>query len=161
MKLLSELKRRNVLRMAALYAVVAWLIMQVGEVTFEPLHFPDWAMTALIVVVIAGFPIAMALAWFFNFTLRGITKDIGPPSESAIAVAASQAEPMSSGPSIAVLSFDDMSLEKDQEYLCAPHRFDSKDKQSMSAKLVDSSRLPLCSRAAYVSRATNCVSLRN
>jgi non-specific serine/threonine protein kinase len=118
MKFVSELKRRNVMRMAALYAVVAWLIMQVGEVAFEPLHFPDWAMTALIVMVIICFPIAMTLAWFFDFTLRGIKKDTGPPPESAVATAASQAEPMSSMPSIAVLSFDDMSLEKDQGYLC-------------------------------------------
>ena len=117
MKLVSELKRRNVFRMAALYAVVAWLIMQVGEVTFEPLHFPDWAMTALIVLVIIGFPIAMTLAWFFDFTLRGFKKDTGPPSDADGVDAASQAEVLS-GPSIAVLSFDDMSPEKDQEYLC-------------------------------------------
>ena len=118
MKLILELKRRKVFRMAALYAVVAWLIMQVGEVAFEPLHFPDWAMTALIVLVIVGFPIAMILAWFFDFTLRGFKKDTSPPPESAGVVAASQGEPLSSGPSIAVLSFDDMSPEKDQEYLC-------------------------------------------
>ena len=118
MKLASELKRRNVFRMAALYAVVAWLIMQIGEVTFEPLHFPDWAMTALIVLVIVGFPIAMTLAWFFEFTLRGIKKDTGPSPETAGVGAASQAERLSSGPSVAVLSFDDMSPDKDQEYLC-------------------------------------------
>ncbi|MDH3578974.1 MAG: tetratricopeptide repeat protein [Gammaproteobacteria bacterium] len=118
MKLMSELKHRKVFRMAALYAVVAWLTMQVGEVAFEPLHFPDWAMTALIVLVIVGFPIAMTLAWFFDFTLRGFKKDTGPLPESAGVVVASQGEPLSSGPSIAVLSFDDMSPEKDQEYLC-------------------------------------------
>jgi len=115
---MSELKHRKVFRMAALYAVVAWLTMQVGEVAFEPLHFPDWAMTALIVLVIVGFPIAMTLAWFFDFTLRGFKKDTSPLPESAGVVAASQGEPLSSGPSIAVLSFDDMSPEKDQEYLC-------------------------------------------
>jgi TolB-like protein/tetratricopeptide (TPR) repeat protein len=118
MKLVSELKRRNVFRAAALYAVVAWLILQVGEVVFEPLHFPGWAMTALIVLVIVGFPIAMTLAWFLDFTLRGIKKDIGPPPESAAVDAASQRDRLSSGPSVAVLSFDDMSPEQDQEYLC-------------------------------------------
>ena len=118
MKLVSELKRRNVFRMAALYAVVGWLILQVGEVTFEPLHFPDWAMTVLVVLVIVGFPIAMTLAWFFDVTLRGFKKDMGPPLQSAEVAAATQAKPLSSGPSIAVLSFDDMSPEKDQEYLC-------------------------------------------
>ena len=118
MGLVSELRRRNVLRMAALYAVAAWLIMQVGEVTFEPLHFPDWAMTLLVILVIVGFPIAMVLAWFLDLTLHGFKKDTGPRLQSAEAVAATQAEPSRSGPSIAVLSFDDMSPEKDQEYLC-------------------------------------------
>ena len=118
MKLVSELRRRKVFRMAALYAVAAWLIMQVGEVTFEPLHFPGWAMTLLVVLVIVGFPIAMALAWFFDFTLHGVKKDTPPPLQSAEVVAATQTEPLSGGPSVAVLSFDDMSPEKDQEYLC-------------------------------------------
>ncbi len=118
MKLVSELKRRNVFRMAAIYAVVGWLVMQIGEVTFEPLHFPDWAMTALIIAVIVGFPIAMTLAWFFDLTLHGLKKDTGLPLESDEVIADAPAEPVGNGPSIAVLSFDDMSPEKDQEYLC-------------------------------------------
>jgi len=118
MKLVSELRRRNVFRMAALYAVAAWLIMQVGEVTFEPLHFPDWAMTVLVVLVIVGFPIAMALAWFFDLTLHGIKRDVAPSWKSAEGAAATETAPLSGGPSVAVLSFDDMSPEKDQEYLC-------------------------------------------
>lgn len=118
MRLVSELKRRNVFRAAALYAVAAWLIMQVGEVIFEPLYFPDWAMTALIVLVIVGFPIAMTLAWFFDFTFQGFKKDTGSPPESAEVTTADKLHPPSGGPSIAVLSFDDMSPDKDQEYLC-------------------------------------------
>jgi len=117
MKLVSELRRRNVFRTAAIYAVTAWLILQVGEVTFEPLHFPDWAMTLLVVLVIAGFPVVMVLAWFFDFTRHGIIKDTGL-LRSAETRAAGQSEPMDGGPSVAVLSFDDMSPEKDQEYLC-------------------------------------------
>ena len=106
MRLISELKRRNVFRTVALYAVAAWLVMQVAEVTFEPLHFPDWALTLLVAVVIAGFPIAAVLAWFFDFTLRGPVRDPG------------RIQSLESCPSVAVLSFDDMSPEKDQEYLC-------------------------------------------
>ena len=115
---LSELKRRKVLRAAAAYAIVAWVLLQVAEVTFEPLHFPDWMMTLLVVLVIGGFPIAMVLAWFLDFTLQGFKKDTGPLAQFAEAVVAAQAEPSPGGPSIAVLSFDDMSPEKDQEYLC-------------------------------------------
>ncbi len=118
MKLWSELKRRNVLQTATIYAVVAWLIMQVGEVTFEPLHFPDWAMTLLVVLAISGFPVVVVLAWFFDFTRHGIRKDTGTLPQAAEGVAADQAKTASAGPSVAVLSFDDMSPEKDQEYLC-------------------------------------------
>jgi adenylate cyclase len=118
MKLVSELRCRGVFRMAALYAVAAWMIMQVGEVAFEPLHFPDWIMTLLVVLVIVGFPIFIVLAWFFDLTLHGIKKDTGPQLQSAEAIPAAQAKTPRSGPSIAVLSFEDMSPEQDQEYLC-------------------------------------------
>ena len=117
-KFVSELKRRNVFQTAALYAVAAWLVLQVGEVTFEPLHFPDWAMTLLVVVVIVSFPIVLVLAWFFDITRHGIRKDtsaIRPSSESKVA---DPPQAAGSGPSIAVLSFEDMSPDKDQEYLC-------------------------------------------
>ena len=115
---LNELKRRKVLRAAAAYAIVAWVLLQVAEVTFEPLHFPDWTMTLLVVLVIAGFPIAMVLAWFLDFTLQGFKKDTGPLAQFAETVVAARAGPLPGGPSIAVLSFDDMSPDKDQEYLC-------------------------------------------
>ena len=118
MKLVSELRRRGVFRTVAIYAVAAWVIMQVGEVAFEPLHFPDWAMTLLVILVIVGFPIVLVLAWFFDLTLHGIKKDAGPQPQSAAAVPAAQAVTPRSGPSIAVLSFEDMSPEQDQEYLC-------------------------------------------
>ena len=100
MSFFEELKRRNVLRAAALYAVVGWLILQVGEVTFEPLHFPDWALTTLVILVIIGFPIAMILAWFFDFTWQGFKKDEGPSVGSTGDVSANQAEPAAGGPSI-------------------------------------------------------------
>ena len=114
----SELKRRNVFQTAALYAVAAWLVLQVGEVTFEPLHFPDWAMTLLVVTVIVSFPIVLVLAWFFDITRHGIRKDTGAMPQAADSNAASEGEAPGRGPSVAVLSFDDMSPDKDQEYLC-------------------------------------------
>jgi adenylate cyclase len=114
----DELKRRRVPQAAATYAIIAWIILQVAEVTFEPLHFPDWALTLLIVLVIAGFPVAMVLAWFFNLTLAGLKKD---PGAGLDAHEADDLPPAAESPeqtSIAVLSFDDMSPDKDQEYLC-------------------------------------------
>ena len=47
--LFEELKRRKVFRVMAAYAVFAWIVLQVAEVTFEPLHLPDWALTAVVV----------------------------------------------------------------------------------------------------------------
>ena len=118
MSFFSELKRRKVLQGGATYAIVAWILLQVAEVAFEPLHFPDWAMTLLVVLVIVGFPIAMMLAWFFDLTLHGFKKDTAPPLPFGEVVAATKAGRSSGAPSVAVLSFDDMSPEKDQEYLC-------------------------------------------
>ncbi|MDH3769159.1 MAG: tetratricopeptide repeat protein, partial [Gammaproteobacteria bacterium] len=114
----DELKRRKVLQAAAAYAIVAWILLQVAEVTFEPLHFPDWALTVLVVLVIVGFPIAMVLAWFFDLTLHGFRKDAAPALQSAGPNTAAQTATLPTGPSVAVLAFEDMSPEKDQEYLC-------------------------------------------
>jgi microcin C transport system permease protein len=48
----------------ATYAVVSWVLLQVGEVTFAPLHLPECVMSRLIVLVIAGFPSAFVHAFF-------------------------------------------------------------------------------------------------
>jgi len=120
---LEELKRRKVLQSAAAYAVVAWIVLQIGEVTFEPLGIPGWAMTLLIVLVIACFPIALMVAWFFDLTLKGFIKDTETEPRATALATGSQAEDRvvteaSAAPSVAVLPFDDMSPEKDQAYLC-------------------------------------------
>ena len=107
--LLGELKRRKVYRVMVAYAVAAWLILQVGEVTFEPLGMPEWSMTALVIVVIAGLPISMLLAWLVDITPEGIRRD-----EPRVA----SRERLDDRPSIAVLPFADMSPEQDQRYFC-------------------------------------------
>ena len=107
--LLGELKRRKVYRVMAAYAVAAWLLLQVGEVTFEPLGLPAWSMTALVAVVIAGIPVAIILSWLFEITPEGIRID-GEPSAAGGS--------LDDRPSIAVLPFADMSPERDQQYFC-------------------------------------------
>ncbi len=106
--LFDEMKRRKVYRVMAGYAVVGWLILQVGEVTFEPLGFPDWAMSALVIVVIVGFPVASILAWAFELTSSGLRLE--KPAAEATAD--------DERPSIAVLPFADMSPDQDQHYFC-------------------------------------------
>ena len=68
----DQLKQRHVFRVAAMYCVIVWLLMQLGSVVFEPLGFPTWSQKALIIVVAIGFPIALVLAWVFDVTPHGI-----------------------------------------------------------------------------------------
>lgn len=103
----DEMKRRKVYPVIVTYAIAGWLLLQVGEVTFEPLGMPGWLMTALVIAVIAGFPIVFLLAWVFDIRLTPSLSDV-----KQISV------PASGKPSVAVLPFVDMSAEQDQAYLC-------------------------------------------
>ena len=60
----SELKRREVYPVIVAYAIVGWILLQIGEVTFDPLGVPAWVMPTLIAIVVAGFPVALALIAF-------------------------------------------------------------------------------------------------
>ncbi len=60
--------------MAATYAIVAWILMQIGEVTFPALSIPDWVMSALVGVLLLGFPVAGIFAWRFDKTPAGFVK---------------------------------------------------------------------------------------
>jgi TolB-like protein len=75
---LERLRRRGVLRVAIGYAVIGWLLLQIGDVVLEPLDAPDWLMRALIVAIVAGFPVALALAWFLELGPSGVTVDLLP-----------------------------------------------------------------------------------
>ena len=70
-----RLRERGVIRVGASYAVIAWLLLQIADVTFEPLGVPRWAMVSLIVAALLGFPVAVALAWFYEAGYQGIARD--------------------------------------------------------------------------------------
>jgi TolB-like protein/Flp pilus assembly protein TadD len=78
--LFEELKRRSVFRAAALYAVVAWVLVQIGEATFEPLGLPEGSQRLLIILVALGFPVAVVLAWIFDITPEGIVRTPDDPA---------------------------------------------------------------------------------
>ena len=80
MSLLSEIKRRNVFRMAGLYLVAAWLIMQVAGELVDLAHLPDWVGPAVLALLALGFPIALVLSWSYELTPEGIAldKDVEP-----------------------------------------------------------------------------------
>ena len=78
---ITELRRRRVFRVAVVYAGVAFIVFQIVDATFEPLHLPDWAGTLVVVLLALGFPIAVGLAWAFDITEKGVVKT--PPKEKA------------------------------------------------------------------------------
>jgi len=77
MSFLEEIKRRKVFQVAAVYLVVAWLIVQVVDVVGQPLLLPDWFSRVVIVLLAVGFPIALILSWAFEFTPEGVVRDEG------------------------------------------------------------------------------------
>ena len=68
----AELKRRHVVRVALVYAVVGWIVMQVASLTFEGFGIPIWAFRFVMLMVILGFPISLVIAWAFELTPQGI-----------------------------------------------------------------------------------------
>ncbi len=62
---LKELKRRRVFRVAAVYAVVGWVLVQVAAISLPAFGAPPWVLRVVIALVVLGFPIALVLAWAF------------------------------------------------------------------------------------------------
>ncbi len=75
MSLFSELKRRNVFRVAIAYVVLGWIVLQVGETLAPALHLPLWVNSLLAFFVILGFPFAIFFAWAFELTPEGLKKE--------------------------------------------------------------------------------------
>ncbi len=138
MSILSELKRRNVLRMTVLYAVAAWLIMQVAGALIDLAKLPDWIGTTILWLLAVGFPIALIFSWFYELTPEGLSleKDV-ERSDSITHVTGRRLDFIVislllaavilfaydkwwiGGPpdkSIAVLAFENMSDDPEQEY---------------------------------------------
>ena len=74
MAFLAEIKRRRVGRVAIAYGAVAWAVTESASVVLPALGVPEWAMTFIVVFLLAGFPIAMVLAWVFDISSEGIQR---------------------------------------------------------------------------------------
>jgi TolB-like protein/Tfp pilus assembly protein PilF len=72
--LFAELKRRNVIRVAGVYVVVAWGILQVANNLFPALMLPAWTITFVAVLLLIGFPLTAIIAWAFEVTPDGIRR---------------------------------------------------------------------------------------
>jgi TolB-like protein/Tfp pilus assembly protein PilF len=80
----AELRRRNVYKVAVVYGIVGWLVMQIAATVVPALHLSDAITSAVVLLVILGFPIALILAWAFELTPEGIkrTDEIEPVQRS-------------------------------------------------------------------------------
>lgn len=82
-RLLAELRRRRVFQVSASYLIGMWLMPQVAEVTFAPLHFPVWWVTALTILAVIGWPIMLVLAWTYEITSDGVVRDSSDSAATA------------------------------------------------------------------------------
>ena len=71
----GDIKRRKIFQVAAVYMVVSWLIIQIVATVEAPLSLPDWVDTLVIVMLAAGFPLALIFTWAFQLTPDGIKRD--------------------------------------------------------------------------------------
>src|SRR5204862_4856560 len=81
----SELKRRNVIRMAGLYLVAAWLVVQVSGTVLPMFGAPEWLPRTIVVLVAIGFVPAVILSWVFELTPQGLKRDEEVAPEQSIA----------------------------------------------------------------------------
>src|SRR5437867_754326 len=130
----EELQRRKVYRVAAAYIIAAGFIIQIGSAVFPAWELPNWTLRLVIVLLLAGFPIALILAWAYDVTPQGIQATPAPPGThrrrnvialTAIGLAISavagfflypRASRRGIEKSIAVLPFQSLSDEKENAY---------------------------------------------
>ncbi|GMG86512.1 tetratricopeptide repeat protein [Biformimicrobium ophioploci] len=142
-QIISELKRRNIFRVAGVYVVVSWIIIQIAVAVEAPLSLPGWTDTMVIILLALGLPVSMVFTWAFEITPDGIRRTraektdapkpglrvtdwalalliivlIGVSARPYFAPTGSATTDLATlPPSIAVLPFADMSPDKDQEY---------------------------------------------
>jgi TolB-like protein/Tfp pilus assembly protein PilF len=81
----AELKRRNVVRMAGLYLVGAWLLTQVASTVLPMFGTPDWLPRSIVILLAIGFLPALIFSWVFEVTPEGLKRDADVPPEKSIA----------------------------------------------------------------------------
>lgn len=117
-RLLSELKRRHVYRVAVIYVAAGFALLQGLDIVLPALEAPAWVLRASVITVLAGFPVALTLSWIFDLTRGGIERTDDGSVAAAEESQADSRERDESIPSLAVLPFGDLSPEGDQAYFC-------------------------------------------
>jgi len=80
----SELKRRNVYKVAVAYLVVSWLLIQAASILFPTFDAPPWAMKVIVFLIVLGFPAALIFSWAFEITPEGIVRETEVESDKSI-----------------------------------------------------------------------------
>jgi TolB-like protein/Tfp pilus assembly protein PilF len=116
-----ELKRRHVIRVAAIYAAIGWVLAEVAGFAADTFAAPDWVVQMFTILVLLGFPLVLVGAWAFEMTPEGLKRDAGTddvPADDGGQTPAGKAPSAESpsGQSIAVLPFVNMSSDPEQEY---------------------------------------------
>lgn len=84
-RLLTDLKRRNVFRVAAVYGVVGFGVIEAADVIFPRVPLPEWTVGLIVWLVLLGFPIALVLAWAFETTPSGVRRTARHPAREVVA----------------------------------------------------------------------------
>lgn len=82
MSFISELRRRNVLRVAIAYLAGAWLLIQILETLFPIFGLPETSIRIVVVILAIGFPPVLVLSWIFEWTPEGLKRDDGAVTEA-------------------------------------------------------------------------------
>lgn len=115
----KELKRRKVIRLIIIYAPAAFIILEAFDIISDNFGFPQWTFTLVFLILILTFVVLIILSWIFDFTPEGLqrTRSIENENGETKQALSSVQDPSYDG-SIAVLPFQDMSPDKDQENFC-------------------------------------------
>jgi adenylate cyclase len=82
-KFLSELRRRNVFKMAVLFAVGGWAVLSVSDLVLDIFGAPEGSLRIIFFVLVVAFPIALFLSWFYEITPEGLKREVDvQPGES-------------------------------------------------------------------------------
>jgi tetratricopeptide (TPR) repeat protein len=81
-KLWKELQRRHVVRVGGVYVLVAWLLAQVADLVLGNFNVPSWVMQTVLLVLIAGFPVALFIGWAFELTPHGLRREAPAPQDT-------------------------------------------------------------------------------
>jgi TolB-like protein len=84
LKLIEELKRRNVIRVAGLYGVVGWLLAQAASLLESALGLPGWFDAVVVSLLLIGFPLCVVFAWVYEITPEGLKRTVAVSQDASI-----------------------------------------------------------------------------